>query len=60
MTAAVVPVRLIVARAGPMCPPDMFTFFLVVHAIIAASLVTVILMQRSEGGGLGMGVARRD
>jgi preprotein translocase subunit SecG len=33
----------------------MFTFLLVVHAIIAAALVTVILMQRSEGGGLGMG-----
>lgn len=33
----------------------MFTFFLVVHAIIAAALVIVILMQRSEGGGLGMG-----
>ncbi len=33
----------------------MFTFLLVVHAIIAASLVTVILMQKSEGGGLGMG-----
>lgn len=33
----------------------MFTFLLVVHALIAASLVTVILMQRSEGGGLGMG-----
>jgi preprotein translocase subunit SecG len=33
----------------------MLTFLLVVHAIIAASLVTVILMQRSEGGGLGMG-----
>ena len=32
-----------------------FTFLLVVHAIIAATLVTVILMQRSEGGGLGMG-----
>ena len=30
----------------------MFTFLLVVHAIIAALLVTVILMQRSEGGGL--------
>ena len=30
----------------------MFTFLLVVHAIIAAALVTVILMQRSEGGGL--------
>lgn len=33
----------------------MFQFLLVVHAIIAATLVTVILMQRSEGGGLGMG-----
>lgn len=37
-------------------PPSMlFTFLLVIHAIIAAALVTVILMQRSEGGGLGMG-----
>jgi preprotein translocase subunit SecG len=33
----------------------MFTFFLVLQAIIAAALVTVILMQRSEGGGLGVG-----
>jgi len=33
----------------------MFKFLLVVHAFIAAGLVTVILMQRSEGGGLGMG-----
>ena len=33
----------------------MFAFLLVVHAVIAAALVTVILMQRSEGGGLGMG-----
>lgn len=33
----------------------MFTFLLVVQAIIAAFLVGVILMQRSEGGGLGMG-----
>lgn len=32
-----------------------FTFILVVQAIVAAALVTVILMQRSEGGGLGMG-----
>ena len=30
----------------------MFTFLLVIQAIIAAALVTVILMQRSEGGGL--------
>ena len=33
----------------------MFKFLLVVHALIAASLVCVILVQRSEGGGLGMG-----
>ena len=33
----------------------MFVFLLVVHAIIAAALVAVILMQKSEGGGLGMG-----
>ncbi len=33
----------------------MFTFLLVVQAIIAAMLVTVILMQRSEGGGLTSG-----
>lgn len=30
----------------------MFTFLLVLQAIIATALVTVILMQRSEGGGL--------
>jgi preprotein translocase subunit SecG len=34
---------------------SMFTFLLVVQAIIAATLVTVILMQRSEGGGLTSG-----
>ena len=33
----------------------MFTFLLIVHAVIAASLVTGILLQKSEGGGLGMG-----
>ena len=33
----------------------MLTFLLVVHALITATLVGVILMQRSEGGGLGMG-----
>ncbi|HEX7655966.1 MAG TPA: preprotein translocase subunit SecG [Sphingomonas sp.] len=33
----------------------MFIFLLVLHAIIAACLVVVILMQKSEGGGLGMG-----
>ncbi|MFL9841975.1 preprotein translocase subunit SecG [Sphingomonas sp. ST-64] len=33
----------------------MFTFLLVVHAIIAFLLVAVILMQKSEGGGLTSG-----
>jgi preprotein translocase subunit SecG len=33
----------------------MLTFLLVIHAIVTATLVGVILMQRSEGGGLGMG-----
>ena len=33
----------------------MFAFLLVIHALIAATLVTFILMQKSEGGGLGMG-----
>jgi preprotein translocase subunit SecG len=32
-----------------------FTFLLVVQAIVATALVAVILMQRSEGGGLGTG-----
>lgn len=31
------------------------TLLLVVHTLIAAALVGTILMQRSEGGGLGMG-----
>ena len=33
----------------------MFAFLLIVQSLIAASLVAVILMQRSEGGGLGVG-----
>ena len=32
----------------------MFKFLLVLQTLIAASLVAVILMQRSEGGGLGV------
>ncbi len=31
------------------------TFILVVHALIAVALVAVILLQRSEGGALGIG-----
>ncbi len=33
----------------------MFKFLLVVQAIVTLTLITVILMQRSEGGGLGIG-----
>ncbi|OFX11393.1 MAG: preprotein translocase subunit SecG [Alphaproteobacteria bacterium RIFOXYD12_FULL_60_8] len=33
----------------------MLTVLLVIHLIIAIALVGVILMQRSEGGALGMG-----
>jgi preprotein translocase subunit SecG len=33
----------------------LFHFLIVVQAVVAASLVGIVLMQRSEGGGLGMG-----
>lgn len=33
----------------------MFTFLLIVQTLVAISLCTVILLQRSEGGGLGVG-----
>lgn len=33
----------------------MFAFLLIVQSVVALSLITVILMQRSEGGGLGVG-----
>ncbi len=33
----------------------MFTFLLVLQGIVAAALIGVILMQKSEGGGLGVG-----
>ncbi len=34
---------------------SLFLFLTVVQAVVAAALVGVILMQRSEGGGLGIG-----
>jgi preprotein translocase subunit SecG len=34
---------------------SLFIFLTVIQAIIAAALVGVVLMQRSEGGGLGIG-----
>ena len=33
----------------------MFAFLLIVQTLIAVALICVILMQRSEGGGLGVG-----
>ncbi|MEQ5786604.1 preprotein translocase subunit SecG [Erythrobacter sp. NFXS35] len=33
----------------------MFIFLTVIQALVAATLVGVVLMQRSEGGGLGIG-----
>jgi preprotein translocase subunit SecG len=33
----------------------MFAFLLIVQSLVAIALVGVILMQRSEGGGLGVG-----
>ena len=34
---------------------SLFTFLLVVQALVAAVMIAVILMQKSEGGGLGVG-----
>lgn len=34
---------------------SLFLFLTVVQALVAAALVVTILMQRSEGGGLGIG-----
>lgn len=34
---------------------NLFTFVLVVQAVVAAVMIGVILMQKSEGGGLGVG-----
>jgi preprotein translocase subunit SecG len=33
----------------------MFTFLLIIQSLVAAVMVVLILMQRSEGGGLGVG-----
>lgn len=34
---------------------SLFTFLLVVQALVASAMIGVILMQKSEGGGLGVG-----
>ncbi len=44
------------SRANPISKKvPMFTFLLIVQTLIAVTLIGVILMQRSEGGGLGVG-----
>ncbi len=35
----------------------MITVLLVIHILIAISLIVVVLLQRSEGGGLGIGTS---
>lgn len=48
----------VIARICPCGSPEspaVITFLLVVHTLIAIGLVGVILLQRSEGGGLGIG-----
>src|SRR4028119_266691 len=35
--------------------PMLFTFLLIIQSLVAAVMVALILMQRSEGGGLGVG-----
>jgi preprotein translocase subunit SecG len=47
--------RYIAATVLPESFLFVITFFLVVHTLIAIALVAVILLQRSEGGGLGIG-----
>jgi preprotein translocase subunit SecG len=47
--------RYIAASVLPESFPSVITFLLVVHTLIAIALVGVILLQRSEGGGLGIG-----
>lgn len=42
-------------RNRPVQEPSMATVILVIHLMIAAALVGVVLMQKSEGGALGMG-----
>jgi preprotein translocase subunit SecG len=44
-----------IARSRAFSEIHVFTFLLVLHIIITAALVTVVLMQRSEGGGLTSG-----
>jgi preprotein translocase subunit SecG len=43
------------ARVRENLMSNLFTFVLVVQALVAAAMIGVILMQKSEGGGLGVG-----
>src|SRR3977135_2943031 len=42
-------------RKAPPGTPLMITVLLILHLMIAASLVGVVLLQKSEGGALGIG-----
>ena len=44
-----------VRESNESTPMSLFIFLTVVQALVAAALVGVILMQQSEGGGLGVG-----
>jgi preprotein translocase subunit SecG len=45
----------VVARVQENMMSSLFTFILVLQALVAAAMIGVILMQKSEGGGLGVG-----
>jgi preprotein translocase subunit SecG len=47
--------RYTAASVRPESLEPVITFILVIHTLIAIGLVGVILLQRSEGGGLGIG-----
>src|SRR5436305_11357068 len=42
-------------RAGAPLDPSMQTVLIVVHLMIVSAMIGVVLLQRSEGGGLGVG-----
>lgn len=39
----------------PRLPPVLLTVVLIVHMLLAVAIVALVLIQRSEGGGLGIG-----
>lgn len=45
----------VIAGAGSVRKRDMQTIIIAIHLIVVIALVGVVLLQRSEGGALGMG-----